>query len=436
VPHELSPFELDRELSRVAPRVRAAYRAVRSGREVRLSLPDVLLDPETHERLRSDTSDPIAAPLLRWIYWLELAHQGLSREGARVRSYRAEHHALDAPLSGHFTWRELLGHALRDRARRPALLEVMLERGDELRDQGSKLIELRAERPRFVGQDRAELELPSPDIAAAALAFLKASSDASSSLGLQSLSDVLEQGLAHDAADGWPRQLSLRSLNDLLGEASWLKSLRLELGDMPAALSAASFARGFLRLGAAWSEALVSPSQPFCIRHDPFGLSRAQHGALFASIVRQPTFLKRQLGLGKERSLGHCRALSRSALIFARLLALRVLQDAPSLEGPRALREALAEHAPLALGFELPPEAAGLFFRPRLGDAQRLAGWFLAAAQAHELADEHDEDWFRNPRAIEQLRAEGSSTAPPTTCSQQALEAGVKALTRQLSEAL
>jgi hypothetical protein len=117
------------------------------------------------------------------------------------------------------------------------------------------------------------------------------------------------------------------------------------------------------------------------------------------------------------------------------LLALRVLQDAPSLDGPRALREAFAEHAPLTLGFELPPEAAGLFFRPRLGDAQRLAGWFLAAAQAHELADEHDEDWFRNPRAIEQLRAEGSSP-PPTTCSQQALEAGAKALTQQLSEAI
>lgn len=433
MPHELSPFELDRELGRIAPRVRAAYRAVRTGRDVRLTLPDVLLDPETHERLACDTSDPIAAPLLRWIYWLELAQRGLALEGARVRHYRASHHAVDAPLSGHFTWRELLGHALRDAARRPALLDLLLERGDDLRDQGTKSFELRAELPRFCGRERAELELPHADIAATALAFLKSSSDACGSLGLRSLSDVLELGLAHSAADGWPRQLSLRSLNDLLGEASWLKSLRLELGDLPAALSAASFARGFLRLGAAWSEALASSSQPFCITHDPFGLSRAQHGALFASIVRQPTFLKRQLGLGKDRSLEHARALSQSALIFARILALRVLQDAPALQGPRALREAFAEYSTLTLGFELAPEAAGLFFRPRLGDAQRLAGWLLAATQADELADEHDEDWFRNPRAIEQLRAE-TGVPPATTCSAQALEAGVKALSAQLSE--
>lgn len=431
--YELSPFELDRELARVAPRVRAAYRAVRTGREVRLTLPDVLLDPETHERLASDGSDAIAAPLLRWIYWLELARRGLALEGARVRSYRAEHHALDVPLSGHFTWRELLGHALRDASRRPALLEVMMQRGDTLRDQGSRLFELRAELPRFAGRARAELELPSPDIAEAALAFLKASRDVFGSLGLRDLPAVLEASMAHAAADGWPRQLSLRSLHDLLGEASWLKSLRLDAGELPAALSAASFTRGLLRLGAAWTEALASSSQPFCIAHDPFGLSRAQHGALFASITMQPSFLKRQLGLGKDRSLGHARALSQSALIFARLLALRVLQDAPSLQGPSALREAFAEHATLALGFELPPEACGLFFRPRIGDGQRLAGLFLAAAHARELADEHDEDWFRNPRAIEQLRAEARVPAA-TTCSKEELAGGARALGEQLSE--
>jgi hypothetical protein len=435
MPRELSPFELDRELARVAPRARAAYRALRSGREVTLTVPDVLCDPETHERLASDASDPIAAPLLRWIYWLSLMQRGLKLEGARVRCYRAQHHALDTPLSGHFTWRELLGHALRDTARRPALLDVLLERGDDLRDAGTRLCELRAELPRFLGRTRAELELPHPDIARLARGFLAASADGFASLGVRGLGDVLEVGLAHGAADGWPRQVSLRSLNELLGSADWLSSLRLDVGQLPAAVSAASFARGLLRLGSAWSEALASPSQPYCIAHDPFGLSRAQHGALFASFVRQPAFLKRQLGLGKDRSSMHARALSQSALVFVRTLALRVLQDGPSLEGPRALREALEEHAPLALGFELPPEASGLFFRPRVADAQRLAGFFLAAAQAHELADEHDEDWFRNPRAIEQLRAEARTPAS-TTCSAEALEAGAQLLCAQLNERL
>jgi hypothetical protein len=435
MPQELSPFELDRELARAAPRARAAYRALHTGRDVTLSVPDVLSDPETHERLASERSDPIAAPLLRWLYWLSLMQRGLSLEGARVRRYRGEHHALDAPLAGHFTWRELLGHALRDAARRPALLEVMLERGDALRDAGTRLSELRASRPSFAGQARAGLELPHPQIAEVARSFLAASADAFGSLGVRSLAELLEVGLAHDAADGWPRQLSLRSLNELLGNADWLKSLRLDVGVLPVALCAASFTRGLLRVGAAWTESLASPAQPYCLAYDPFGLARSQGGALFASFVTQPAFLKRQLGLGKERSVTHARALSRSALAFARLLALRVLQDEPALRGPGALREAFSEYAPPTLGFEVPPEAAGLFVRPRLGDAQRFAGLLLAATRAGELAEEHDEDWFRNPRAIEQLRSEARIPAA-VTCSKEALETGAQLLTRQLSERL
>jgi hypothetical protein len=428
---ELSPFELDRELARVVPRARAAYRALRAGREVTLTVPEVLKDAETLDRLATDKSDPIAAPLVRHLYWLELMRRALPREGQRVRSYRAERHALDKPLSGHFTWRQLLGHALRDAARRPALLEVLFERGDSLRDAGSRLFELRAELPSFGGRSRAELELPHAEIAQHAQRFLSDSADAYGSLELRDLASVLEQGLAHAAADSWPRQLSLRSLNELLGSSDWLSGLRLNVGDFPAPLSAASFMRSLLRLGAAWNDALAPDSQPYSLAHDAFGLARATHGALFAGVPLGPSFLKRQLGLGKERALGHARALSQSALIFARLLALRVLQAEPALAGPGALREAFSEHGAKALGFEPPPNAAGLFCRPRLGDAQRLAGIFLAAQRAEQLAAEHDEDWFRNPRAIEQLRAE-ARVVPATTCSAESLEAGARCLKQRL----
>ncbi len=435
MPRELSPFELDRELVKVAPRARAAYRALRSGREVTLTLPEVLRDPETIERVATDKSDPIAPPLLRWLYWLELSRRTLPLAGARVRSYRAERHALDKPLSGHFTWRELLGHALRDAPRRPALLDVLLDRGDALRDAGSRLHELRAELPTFAGRTAKSLEQPdAPAIATdAARALLAASADAQYSLELRNLADVLEQGLAIQAADGWPRQLSLRTLNELLGSRDWLSGLRLDAGELPAPLSAASFARGFLRLGAAWSEALAPASQPFCIARDPFGLARAQSGALFASLTTSPPFLRRQLGLGKERVAGHARALSRSALAFARQLALRVLLEEPALAGPRALTEAFSELGTQAFGFEPPPRAAGLLFRPRLGDAQRLCGLLLAADQLARLVDEHDDDWYRNPRAIEQLRAE-ARVPPPLTADKDALERGVRAFAAHVSE--
>lgn len=435
MPRELSPFELDRELARVAPRARAAYRMLRSGREVTLTVPDVLRDPETLERVATDQSDPIAQPLLRYLYWLELMQRALPREGERVRRYRAEYHALDRPLSGHFSWRELLGHALRDSARRPALLDVLLDHGDELRDAGTRLFEVRAELPSFGGRSRESLELPHAEITRYAGQFLTLSDDAQQSLEARSLADIFERALAPEAADGWPRQLSLRNLNDMLGSSDWLSGLRLEPGELPAPISAASFVRGWLRLGAAWFEALAPASQPFSIAHDPFGLACKQHGALFASLATSPSFLRRQLGLGKERALGHARALSRSALLFARSLALRVLTAEPALAGSGALREAFSEHATKALGFEPPPRAAGILYRPRLGDAQRLAGTLLAASQASQLVDEYDEDWYRNPRAIEQLRAEASAP-PASSCSAEALERGARALCAHLAAQL
>lgn len=430
---ELSPFELDRELAKVAPRARAAYRALRSGREVTLTIPEVLRDPETIERVATDKSDPIAPPLLRWLYWLELSRRALPRAGERVRRYRAERHPLDKPLSGHFTWRELLGHALRDAARRPALLDVLLERGSALRDAGARFHELRAELPSFAGHSRTSLEQPGPAVADAARALLTSSADALQSLELRSLSDVLTQGLATEANDGWPRQLSLRTLSELLGSRDWLSGLRLDAAELPAPVSAASFARGLLGLGAAWAESLAPASQPFCIAKDPFGLSRAQHGALFAALPTSPPFLRRQLGLGKERASAHARALSRSALIFARQLALRVLLGEPALSGPHALREAFSELSTQTFGFEPPPDAAGLLFRPRLGDAQRLAGVLLAAEQTARLVSEHDDDWFRNPRAIEQLRAE-TRMPPAIACDKETLERGMRALIAHLSE--
>ncbi|HVY30592.1 MAG TPA: hypothetical protein VHB79_28730 [Polyangiaceae bacterium] len=435
MPRELSPFELDRELARVAPRARHAYRTLRAGGEVTLRIPDVLVDPETLEQLADDTSDPIAAPLLRWLYWLQLMQRALPLEGERVRQYRIERHALDKPLSGHFSWRELLGHALRDRGRRSHLLDVLWERGSDLRDAGSRLYELRAGQPKFAGKDRAELEQSCPDVVEQARALLTSSADAYGSLELYRLSDLLERALATAAADGWPRQLSLRTLHDLLGSADWLSGLKLDLGELPAAVSAASFVRGFARLGAAWSDALAPTQQPYCIAHDAFGLQRAARGSLFASVPQCAPFLRRQLALGKERAFEHGRALAGSTLIFARTLALRVLQAEAALRGPDALREVFSEQGTVVLGFEPPPPAAGLLFRPRLGDEQRFAGLLLAAAREQELAEEHDDDWFRNPRAIDELRSEARQP-PDTRCDAKSLERGVKALTASITSRL
>ena len=54
---------------------------------------------------------------------------------------------------------------------------------------------------------------------------------------------------------------------------------------------------------------------------------------------------------------------------------------------------------------------AGVFIRVRPRDNQRFAGALLAASRHETLLQTHDEDWFRNPRAIAELRAELSEPA-------------------------
>ena len=433
MPRELSPFELDRELSRVAPRARAAYRALRSGREVTLAVPDVLQDPETLDRLATDKSDPIAPALVRFLYWLELMRRALPREGERVRRYRGERHPLDRPLSGNFTWRELLGHALRDAARRPELLDVLLSRGDALRDAGSRLFELRASYRASPQKAARRSSCRTRNRRARRRRWLEARMMLLQPRSAQS-ERAATRGLAPEPPTAGPGRYR-RATWASCSAAPMLSGLRIELGELPAPLSAASFVRALLRLGAAWHDALAPTSLPFSLAHDPFGLMRAQHGALFARIATSPEFLRRKLGLGKDRALRHARALSRSALLFSRLLALRVLTADAALAGPGALREVFSEQAARTLQFELPPGAAGLLFRPRRGDGQRRAGLLLAAERGRKLAEEHDEDWFRNPRAIEQLRAE-ARVAPATSCSTEELEAGARALSAALAAQL
>jgi hypothetical protein len=55
----------------------------------------------------------------------------------------------------------------------------------------------------------------------------------------------------------------------------------------------------------------------------------------------------------------------------------------------------------------------------------------LAAESDRRLSDAHDEDWFRNPRAIEQLRAEAMQP-PATNVDADTLERALGATLRRL----
>jgi hypothetical protein len=72
--------------------------------------------------------------------------------------------------------------------------------------------------------------------------------------------------------------------------------------------------------------------------------------------------------------------------------------------GADAAREAHTALGSRALGADLAPELAGVLPRFRPTAASRLAGALAAASRARSLVEEHDEDWFDNPRAMRALR--------------------------------
>jgi hypothetical protein len=103
--------------------------------------------------------------------------------------------------------------------------------------------------------------------------------------------------------------------------------------------------------------------------------------------------------------------------------------------GTKALNSDLPELSDGALGFELPTEVAGVFIRVRPRDSQRFAGALLASSRHETLVQTHDEDWFRNPRAIAELRAELNEPATTLPTADE-LAVGSRALVARLQALL
>jgi hypothetical protein len=71
----------------------------------------------------------------------------------------------------------------------------------------------------------------------------------------------------------------------------------------------------------------------------------------------------------------------------------------------------------------------------RADEGQRLSGLLLAASWHRRLLEAHDEDWFRNPRAIEEIRAEAEEV-PEASVSPERLAKGARELSGWLAERL
>jgi hypothetical protein len=73
--------------------------------------------------------------------------------------------------------------------------------------------------------------------------------------------------------------------------------------------------------------------------------------------------------------------------------------------------------------------------RLREDEPQRFAGLMLGASLARTMVETHDDDWFNNPRATDQLRSE-SNMPPNTRTETNAVQQGADDLLAALKSAL
>lgn len=382
-------------------------------------------------------SDPLREPLRRWVY--RLAELRINRSAiCRVaEELRCQTLHVDEPERVELSASELLHRALADAPRRSAWVEAFL---GAIPASSSKAVFTLWERRREVAarlgvSDAATVEFPAVGIVEAAERWLTRTDDAFADLRTRDLHRLLETALAAGEEQGWPARLTPQTLYDWFRDTEIFRGLDMDPGDFPPAVAPASFLRALRRLGAAWADAAAPRDQPFVIAHDPYGLRRRTMGALFAALAGNREFSRRRLGVSKLRLVDHQRSVARAALVESRASALRVLLRARTAQGAERFAEAFEELVERAFGVVVPRRAAGVLYRMEVDDAQRLAGLWLAALRDAQLVHDHDEDWFRNPRAIEELRADAAR--PPSARIEDAeVDAAATAFEQALSERL
>ncbi len=445
------PLKLSRTLGEVAPKVLAWRRGL-------TQLRGFERDPFAADRWATGHScfqqvgelpddDPLREPLLRWIF--ALAEERINREALLARQWqlRGQTWEVSAPTRGLWSVGAMRFRMLAESNLRSAWVESLWEDSEALSETVIHLWQRRAEIARRMGLDRFDALIePAPSPEEWASAWLRESGDLwrdaaesvddfsawiSAALGMPEAGGRKRAG----APDVFPPRVSETWLSDPFRETDLTKSLRIDPGEFCHAVGPASFARGLARFGAAWAGAAAPKDQPFVIAHDPFGLRTSTFGALFAGLLANAEFAKRALRLGSTKTAELRRAMSIVFLMESRAVALRVLLRRPALESESEFRDAFEALVQTHLGVAVPARALGVTWSLRRDDAQRLAAMGLATLRHEALRDAHNEDWFRNPRAIEELRAD-VARPPQTSCHAAEITRGFAALKSDLEAAL
>jgi hypothetical protein len=435
---DLDPFRLDRTIAAFAAqhaRFRAALRAGTFAEHAfELRPPELHPDSLSALERRAGKGDPLAAPSARWLRFLLLEHACVASSGKLAHVERLRRYPMDQPEPGQFTIAELLSRTLSDAPRRGAWLNAMASVSHDVSALRFQLWDQRSEKAAELGHVAPPLRAESIETRRAVSDLLEGTQDAFDQLRLRRFEDFLAKGLGRETPGTFPARLSLRSLADLFREGSWLRSLEPQLADLPRVLGVSSVLSSLERFGAAYHDAGRNPKQPFVLSHDPEGTRRAVFGALFALLPFTRAFAAHRFEIGRTTAADYMRSLANVVLLGSRLFAVRAELCFMSFSGERAYRERLDEIVPASLGFELPRSLAGVLLVDESG-LTRFAGLLAAAALHEQLTDTYDEDWFRNPRAAEALRAEIQGVSP-LDLGENALQRGAELLKRRIAEAI
>jgi hypothetical protein len=306
----------------------------------------------------------------------------------------------------YLTLRELLERLLTQKGQRDQFVKHLAAHTSRVLplefERWARRVEL-ARRAGFVSLD--EVTAPSAALEELAESLLRQTDDLYAQLVPPTIEGFLDVAHASSIHQGFPVKITPRTLRTLLGSDDWFHGLALRVSRLPGPISPASFRRALARVGAALVDAAAPCGQPFVVAKDPGGLLRRKMGALLAGLFENDAFGLHQLNLSRAHARAHARAFALSGMLHARTTALSVLLRAKACQSRSDCEHAYEALCHRTFGFALPKELAGLFPRLFLDAGQRLLGPCLASVWNEALIGEFDEDWFRNPRGLEIIRA-------------------------------
>ncbi|MFO0588912.1 MAG: hypothetical protein U0441_15285 [Polyangiaceae bacterium] len=242
----------------------------------------------------------------------------------------------------------------------------------------------------------------------------------------------LRQTIAGDAIAGWPARLGPRWVLSIFGHTDLLRGIALDDVRLPIAIGGASFARALVAFGEAFGAAAAPSGAPFALHRPALDLRPARIGALLGMLVGERSFARRAMDLGPGAAIDHARKMARAHLASLRLRAAAARSRASLFPVRDDLDDRFREETSRAWGEPLPAELAGVMPRVTEQSSARFVATLLAALDRRRLIESLDEDWYRNPRSADALRA--IAVEAPAAIDEATLRAGAAELARSLLE--